>query len=236
MRIAGASSAGPGRSPTSSTDQHGTVRRRLARSELRGLKPEAMRRIRQPLRPHRQRAGPVSGVRTLVERLLLPEREEIVAIIENLFVGNKLEQGKFASRGLPGRSAADSQPARHLCLLRRQHHTAPSSAEVDLVVYAETEASSGQASGLFILTNPHVGHLGSSCRPRSPAEHRAILESLGEIDGPEPGLYEMRIDNPRRPRLRARPVRRAFRAAGWRIFASTTRARRSSASAPSRVQ
>jgi hypothetical protein len=50
---------------------------------------------------------------------------------------------------------------------------------------------------IVYLTNPHVGHLGifvSATVARF--EHRAILEHLGEIEALEPGLYEMKIDNP----------------------------------------
>ena len=47
------------------------------------------------------------------------------------------------------------------------------------------------------MINQHAGHLGifvSASVAR--LEHRAILEHLPDIDALEPGLYEMRIDNP----------------------------------------
>jgi len=45
--------------------------------------------------------------------------------------------------------------------------------------------------------NPHIGHLGIFISAKvARLEHRAILESLTEIEAIAPGLYEMKIDNP----------------------------------------
>ena len=47
------------------------------------------------------------------------------------------------------------------------------------------------------MLNPHVGHLGIFVSAAvAKLEHRAILESLEEIEQLKPGLYEMKIDNP----------------------------------------
>src|SRR5207249_1741989 len=64
-------------------------------------------------------------------------------------------------------------------------------------VYKSTEALKVAGQRIVYLTNPHVGHLGifvSAAVAR--LEHRAILEHLPEIGTLEPGLYEMKIDNP----------------------------------------
>ena len=55
-------------------------------------------------------------------------REEIMAIIENLFIGNELEQGLM--RICDG-CVADLQSVDHLCLLWRQHHAAASGSGLD---------------------------------------------------------------------------------------------------------
>lgn len=125
-------------------------------------------------------------------------REEILAIVENLFIGNRLEKGTvqlgthcnidlkqicnplviFASYGdniTPPHQALGWIPA----------------------VYETTEDLVAADQRIVYLINQHAGHLGifvSASVAR--LEHRAILESLADIDALAPGLYEMRIDNP----------------------------------------
>ena len=125
-------------------------------------------------------------------------REEILAIVENLFIGNKLEGGTmrichgchvdlkrirnpmviFASSGdniTPPHQALNWIPA----------------------VYPATADLKKAGQRIVYLLNTHVGHLGifvSASVAR--LEHRAILESLGELDALPPGLYEMKISNP----------------------------------------
>jgi hypothetical protein len=64
---------------------------------------------------------------------------------------------------------------------------------------------------IVYLLNHHVGHLGIFVSADvAKVEHRAILESLDEIETLEPGLYEMIIENPtgnlesHKPQLRVR--------------------------------
>ena len=125
-------------------------------------------------------------------------REEMLAIVENLFVGDKLEQGKL--RICP-----------HCFVdLRRIHNplvifasygdniTPPHQALGWIpTVYASTDDLKQAGQRIVYLINPHVGHLGifvSASVAR--LEHRAILESLKKIEALPPGLYEMKIDNP----------------------------------------
>jgi len=125
-------------------------------------------------------------------------REEILAIVENLFIGNKLEQ--------------DQLRICHGCTvdLRRIHNslvvfasygdniTPPRQALGWIpVVYKNTEDLRQARQRIVYLTNPHVGHLGifvSASTAR--LEHRAILESLSDVEALAPGLYEMKIENP----------------------------------------
>jgi hypothetical protein len=64
-------------------------------------------------------------------------------------------------------------------------------------VYETTAALKEAGQRIVYLINPHVGHLGifvSASVAR--LEHRAILESLGDIENLAPGVYEMKISNP----------------------------------------
>jgi hypothetical protein len=64
-------------------------------------------------------------------------------------------------------------------------------------VYADTEDLRQGGQRIIYLTNPHVGHLGIFVSAGvARLEHRAILESLPDIEALPPGLYEMKIDNP----------------------------------------
>jgi hypothetical protein len=125
-------------------------------------------------------------------------REEMLAIVQNLFIGNSLEQGKL-------KVCPD-------CFvdLRRIHSplvifasygdniTPPHQALGWIpTVYAGTDDLKKAGQRIVYLINPHVGHLGifvSASVAR--LEHRAILDSLKKIEALPPGLYEMKIDNP----------------------------------------
>jgi hypothetical protein len=125
-------------------------------------------------------------------------REEMLAIVENLFIGDRLEQGEL-------RICPD-------CVvdLRRVHNplvifasygdniTPPHQALGWIpTVYSDTDDLKRAGQRIVYLINPHVGHLGifvSASVAR--LEHRAILESLKRIEALPPGLYEMKIDNP----------------------------------------
>jgi hypothetical protein len=64
-------------------------------------------------------------------------------------------------------------------------------------VYKTTAALKAAGQRIVYLINPHVGHLGifvSASVARF--EHRAILDSLGDVEALAPGLYEMKISNP----------------------------------------
>lgn len=125
-------------------------------------------------------------------------REEMLAIVENLFIGNSLEQGKL--RICP-----------HCTVdLRRIHNplvifasygdniTPPHQALGWIpTVYASTEDLKQAGQRIVYLINQHVGHLGIFVSAKiARLEHRAILESLKRIEALPPGLYEMEIENP----------------------------------------
>lgn len=125
-------------------------------------------------------------------------REEIVAIVENLFIGDKLEQGLLRVCEC---CSVDLRRIRNPVVIFASYGdniTPPHQALGWIpVVYTDTEDLKGAEQRIVYLTNPHVGHLGifvSAAIAR--LEHRAILESLAEIEALAPGLYEMKIDNP----------------------------------------
>jgi hypothetical protein len=125
-------------------------------------------------------------------------REEILAIIENLFVGNRLEQGTL--RVCEG-CFVDLRRIRNPLVIFASYGdniTPPHQALGWIpIVYADTEDLKRAGQRIVYLTNPHAGHLGifvSAAVARF--EHRAILDSLKKIEALPPGLYEMKIDNP----------------------------------------
>ena len=125
-------------------------------------------------------------------------REEITAIVENLFIGNKLEQGQM--RICEG-CVADLKRIRNPLVIFASHgdNITPPHQALNWVpaVYPTTEALKAAGQRIVYLINSHVGHLGifvSASVAR--LEHRAILESLEELEKLPPGLYEMKISNP----------------------------------------
>jgi len=125
-------------------------------------------------------------------------REEMLAIVENLFIGNALEQGRL--RICEG-AFADLRRIRNPLIIFASYgdNITPPHQALGWIpaVYRNTEDLKQAGQRIVYLTNPHVGHLGifvSASVAR--LEHRAILESLEEIEALAPGLYEMKIDNP----------------------------------------
>ena len=125
-------------------------------------------------------------------------REEMLAIVENLFIGNGLEQGKL--RICPNCTVD----------LRRIHNplvifasygdniTPPHQALGWIpTVYASTDDLKQAGQRVVYLINSHIGHLGIFVSAGvARLEHRAILDSLKRIAALPPGLFEMKIDNP----------------------------------------
>lgn len=125
-------------------------------------------------------------------------REEILAIVENLFIGNKLERGqlrvddccyvnlnRIRNPLLIFASSGDNITPPHQAL-----NWIPT-------IYPTTESLKAHGQRIVYLLNTHVGHLGifvSADVARQ--EHRAILENVGRIACLEPGLYEMKINRP----------------------------------------
>ena len=125
-------------------------------------------------------------------------REEILATIENLFIGNRLEQGSLS---VCHGCVADLRSIRNPMIIFASYGdniTPPHQALGWIpVVYKDTQDLKAAGQRIVYLINGHVGHLGIFVSASvAKLEHRAILESLTEIAALPPGLYEMKIDNP----------------------------------------
>src|SRR5262249_26545197 len=119
-------------------------------------------------------------------------------IVENLFIGNKLEQSEI--RICDG-CTVDLRRIRNPLVIFASYgdNITPPQQALGWIPAVYRDIADLKAAGqrIVYLTNPHVGHLGifvSASVARF--EHRAILESLTEIEALAPGLYEMKIDNP----------------------------------------
>jgi hypothetical protein len=124
--------------------------------------------------------------------------EEIVAIAENLFIGNRLEEGKIR---VDTHCVADLTRIRSPLVIFASYgdNITPPHQALGWIpaVYNSTEALKAAGQRIVYLTNPHVGHLGIFVSAAvAKFEHRAILEHLDDIAALAPGLYEMKIDNP----------------------------------------
>jgi hypothetical protein len=124
--------------------------------------------------------------------------EEITSIVEDLFIGNKLEQGQVR---IDDHCTIDLTSIKNPLVIFASYGdniTPPHQALAWVpAVYKSTDALKKAGQRIVYLTNPHIGHLGifvSASVARF--EHRAILENLADIEMLHPGLYEMKIDNP----------------------------------------
>lgn len=125
-------------------------------------------------------------------------RQEILAIVENLFIGNKLERGLMqVCKGC----FVDLKRIRNPLVIfasSGDNITPPHQALNWIpVIYPTTADLMAAGQRIVYLLNSHVGHLGIFVSASvAKLEHRAILESLAELEELPPGLYEMKISNP----------------------------------------
>lgn len=122
-------------------------------------------------------------------------REEIVSIVENLFIGNRLEEGGFR---ICECCHADLRRLKSpmLVFASSGDNITPPQQALGWVpaVWPTTQALIAGGQRIVYLLNPDVGHLGIFVSADvARREHRAILDNLDALEGLEPGLYEMRI-------------------------------------------
>ena len=122
-------------------------------------------------------------------------REEIVAIVEDLFVGNRIEDGQV--RVCEG-CRVDLRRIRNPLVIFASHGddiTPPPQALGWIPqVYPTTEDLKAAEQRIVYLIDQKVGHLGIFVSGKiARREHRAILSNLPAIRDLAPGLYEMRL-------------------------------------------
>lgn len=125
-------------------------------------------------------------------------RDEIVSIVENLFVGNRLEEGGFR---ICECCHADLRRLKSpmLVFASSGDNITPPEQALGWVsaVWPTTKALIAGGQRIVYLLNPKVGHLGIFVSADvARREHRAILDNLDALEGLDPGLYEMRILEP----------------------------------------
>lgn len=125
-------------------------------------------------------------------------RQEILTIVEDLFVGNKLERGELR---LCEGCIVDLRSVRSpiVVFASSGDNITPPHQALNWIpaVYPRTADLKAAGQRIVYLRNDHVGHLGIFVSASvAKLEHRAILESIGELEGLAPGLYEMKILNP----------------------------------------
>lgn len=124
-------------------------------------------------------------------------REEIKTIVENLFIGDQLEQGLMR---ICEHCVADLRRIRHPVVIfaSSADNITPPHQALNWIpaVYPSTQALKDAGQRIVYLINRHVGHLGifvSASVARH--EHHAILQELERIETLPPGLYQMVIDS-----------------------------------------
>ncbi len=132
-------------------------------------------------------------------------REEILATVENLFIGNRLEQGQLRldTCDMEGHDAfvVDLKRIRNPIVVfasSGDNITPPHQALAWLpAIYPDTAALKAAGQRIIYVLNTHVGHLGIFVSATvAQHEHRAILENVEAYKDLAPGLYEMKIDTP----------------------------------------
>lgn len=123
-------------------------------------------------------------------------REEILGITQNLFIGNRLEQGEME---LDAHCSIDLRRISNPIIVfasEGDNITPPQQALGWIArLYPDTHALKAAGQRIVYMTHETVGHLGifvSGSVAR--LQHRAILESLESVEALAPGLYEMVID------------------------------------------
>ncbi len=121
--------------------------------------------------------------------------EEILWIVNNLFIGDRLEHGKLKLG--PGHHVDIRNMDDPLVIFASSgDNITPPHQALHWIseVYANTEDLKRAGQRIVYLINPHVGHLGIFVSAKvARREHRAIIEHIERIRRLEPGLYEMFI-------------------------------------------
>lgn len=122
-------------------------------------------------------------------------REEIHTIVENLFVGDKLEQGKLSLDKKKILNLRDIKKPVVLFASEGDNITPPQQA-LDWIIkaYGSVEEIKRLKKVIIYMIHPDVGHLGIFVGTKTAKkEHLEIIKSIDVIESLSPGLYEMII-------------------------------------------
>lgn len=120
---------------------------------------------------------------------------EMHSIVENLFVGDKLEKGKLSLDRKKILNLKDIEKPLVLFASQGDNITPPQQA-LDWIIKAYSSAEEIKRLGKVIiyLISPDVGHLGIFVGGKTAKkEHNEIIQSIEAINALSPGLYEMII-------------------------------------------
>ncbi len=121
--------------------------------------------------------------------------EEMHSIVENLFVGDKLEQGKLSLDRKKILNLKDIKRPMLLFASEGDNITPPQQA-LDWIIkaYSSVEEIKKLNKVIIYMLHPNVGHLGIFVGSKAAKkEHMEIIKSIDIIEALAPGLYEMII-------------------------------------------
>lgn len=123
-------------------------------------------------------------------------REEITSIVENLFIGNRLENGEMR---ICDCCSVDLRRVRNPLVIfasRGDNITPPHQAlHWVAALYPSTADLEAAGQRIVYLIDDHVGHLGIFVSAGiALRQHQAIVSSLDAVEALAPGLYELVLD------------------------------------------
>jgi len=126
----------------------------------------------------------------------LLSREEIVELTSELFIGNKLTQGRILDDdGAPVDLRAIRAPIVVIASEGDNITPPPQALNWVLDLYSDVEEIRANEQTIVYTVHPDVGHLGIFVSGKVAArEHEGLVNSLDLIDTLPPGLFEMVID------------------------------------------
>ncbi len=122
-------------------------------------------------------------------------KEEMHSIVQNLFVGDKLEKGKLSLDRKKILNLKDIKRPILLFASEGDNITPPQQA-LDWIVkeYSSVEEIKAMGKVIIYMIHPNVGHLGIFVGSKiAQKEHNEIIKNIDIIDALPPGLYEMII-------------------------------------------
>lgn len=123
-------------------------------------------------------------------------REEIVGIVRDLFIGNRVEKGEVVVNGHCRANLAALRTPLVIFCSRGDNITPPAQALAWLTtVFGTTDALVRAGQRIVYMVHEDVGHLGIFVSADvALREHRSIIHHAAAIQALPPGLYEMTLD------------------------------------------